>query len=425
MITATQNTNGTATTPYRAVVPFYAYAALCLLATCIILFFSAEEFTGHYFQPRVLAVTHLMALCWATMIILGASHQLVPVLIESELYSDRLAIIIFLLAAAGIPLLAFAFFTFNMGLPLITGGVLINLAVITYVINLGLSFTKKHNSGIQALFIFTSSLWLLLTTLLGLLLAINFTQQILQKDSLHFLSLHAHIGLAGWFLLLVTGVASKLIPMFMISKHEDNSLLQGIYLLINAGIISFVVQFQYFNGTAYLLPVLLITSAIALFGYYCFCCYKKRIRKRIDRPVKLSLASVAVLFFALLILFIISGVFLRETHQRLVMVYGITIFFGWLTAIIFGMTFKTLPFIVWNKLRLNDPTSTKANDPRVLFKENDFRLMSIAYLGGLVLLVIGVCTSVSIIIKISSLFLIFAAIMYNKSVWMMLLRKKM
>jgi hypothetical protein len=37
---------------------------------------------GHYYQPRLLALTHVIALGWITLAILGATYQLVPVVIE-------------------------------------------------------------------------------------------------------------------------------------------------------------------------------------------------------------------------------------------------------------------------------------------------------------------------------------------------------
>ena len=62
-----------------------------LFATFLILR-NIPAFTKNYFNPHTLAITHIMALGWGTMMILGASHQLVPVLIEGKLYSNKLAI---------------------------------------------------------------------------------------------------------------------------------------------------------------------------------------------------------------------------------------------------------------------------------------------------------------------------------------------
>src|SRR6188508_996817 len=104
-------------TTYKIVLPFYMYAALAFLFAAILLVNATSSFSQHYFQPKLLAITHSMALGWGTMIILGASYQLVPVLIEQKLFSNSLAYLSFILAASGIPLLVYAFYVFNTGWP--------------------------------------------------------------------------------------------------------------------------------------------------------------------------------------------------------------------------------------------------------------------------------------------------------------------
>src|SRR5690625_6813447 len=72
-----------------------------------------------------------------------------------------------------------------------------------------------------------------------------------------------------------------------------------------------------------------------------------RIRKKIDFPMKLSLISVVQMILPLIILLIVLLIFPIQ-QQRLSLLYGFCIFFGWITSMIFGMTFKTLPFIICN-----------------------------------------------------------------------------
>lgn len=201
-------------TPHQVVLPFYLYAAVSFLIATILLFFSGAAFTQHYFHPKTLAITHSMALGWGTMMILGASHQLVPVLIERKLYSNILGYIAFALAGLGIPMLVYGFYIFDFGHLTQCGALLINLAIIVYLVNMGISMAKSGTENIHAKFVFTAILWLLLTTIIGGLLALNFTFNFLTHDSLHYLSLHAHIGIVGWFLLMVVGIGSRLIPMF-------------------------------------------------------------------------------------------------------------------------------------------------------------------------------------------------------------------
>src|SRR6478736_9097431 len=108
------NTTTPKTTSHKVVLPFYLYASLSFLAATVLLFTSSSAFLDHYFHPHILAITHIMALGWGTMLILGASHQLVPVLIEGKLYRNKLAYTSFVLAAIGIPLLVYGFYIFNM-----------------------------------------------------------------------------------------------------------------------------------------------------------------------------------------------------------------------------------------------------------------------------------------------------------------------
>src|SRR5690554_3921690 len=288
------------------VVPFYLYAGIFFLISCGLLIFSTGSFQGHHFQPDLLAITHAMALGWGTMMILGASYQLLPVLVESKLQSPWLARCSFLLASLGIPFLVYGFYTFHLGWVSQWGGVAINLAIVLYVINLGWSVAKSKSDNVHAVFMLTASCWLLVTTLLGLLLLFNFTLDLLPQDSLYYLSTHAHSGIVGWFLLLVLGVGSRLIPMFLISKYTNDKLLWAIYVLVNLGLLLYMAielipdlpDFQ-------LLPVMMIGGGIALFFYFLRKTYQQRIRRKTDDQIKLSLAAVGLLMIPLVILLLV------------------------------------------------------------------------------------------------------------------------
>jgi len=425
MFAANQSNSLVKNTTHKVVLPFYFYAALSFLLATILLFFSTNAFTQHYFHPQVLAITHIMALGWGTMIILGASHQLVPVLIEGKLYSNGLAYASFVLAAVGIPLLVYGFYFFNLGWPAQWGGILINAAIISYVVNLAISMIKSKHENVYAVFVFTAALWLLLTTVIGLLLLYNFTATIFPKDSLHYLPLHAHFGIIGWLLLLVMGVGSRLIPMFLISKYSNTKLLWTIYGLINGGLILLLLLFVFSTNTAlYFIPAIAVISAIALFGYYSYKSYGQRIRKKVDEQMKVSLLSVSMMLLPLIFLFIIIGLLMTgKQNPQLVLAYGFIVFYGWITAIIFGMTFKTLPFIVWNRAYHLKAGVGKTPNPNNLFSSRVFNAMAVAYLSGFVLFIAGVLLSNTLVLQIATLFLLLTAVLYNWNVIKLLFHK--
>src|SRR6187551_1457625 len=117
MLTGNSNTGLAKNTSYKVVLPFYLYAGIALLIATVLTLFSTPAFLQHYFYPNTLAITHVMALGWGTMMILGACHQLVPVLIEGKLYSNALAYLSFAFAGIGIPLLVTGFYQFDFGWP--------------------------------------------------------------------------------------------------------------------------------------------------------------------------------------------------------------------------------------------------------------------------------------------------------------------
>lgn len=407
------------TTHPRLVLPFYLYAALAFLAATLLLLFMTPAFGAHYFHPQTLALTHILALGWGTMIILGASHQLVPVLIEGVLYSERLARWSFYLAAVGVPLLSYGFYTSNWGGITKWGGRFVILAVVCYLINLIKSMRQSKSKNIQAYFVLTATCWLLLTTLLGLVLVYNFTFPLLKADSLHYLPLHAHAGVIGWFLLLVIGVGSRLIPMFLISKYTNTVLLRWIFVLLNGGLILFYILFLLFPvRELFLLPALMALASVALFIYYCFRSWQERIRKQVDEPMQISLLSVCLLALPFFFLIWIIGLllFTDSAPKEVVLAYGFVIFFGWLTAIILGMTFKTLPFIIWNKNYHALTGKMKTPNPKDLFSEPLFKAMAVAYLAGFISFVVGILAQWQWLLLPGALLLLLTAVLYNWNV---------
>lgn len=400
------------TTSHKVVLPFYVFAAASFLISCALLLLNTDIITQHYFNPKTLAITHLMALGWGTMIILGASHQLLPVLIEGKLDSYLLALLSFIFAAAGIPLLVTGFYLFNTGLILQTGAILVNASVICYFLNVIGSIVESKKYNIHAFFIATASLWLFTTTFFGLLLVFNFSRSWLPENSIEYLSIHAHMGLAGWFLLLIIGVASRLIPMFLISKYSSPVTLWWIFALINIALFAFIILKT--SGTypnLYYSPFLLVLIALVLFGIYNYRAYKTRIRKHVDEQMKISLLSVAMLLLPLLCLMAVIYFIREDSKPTIVLLYGFCIFFGWITALIIGMTFKTLPFIIWNKV-YHSRGMGKTPAPKELFSENLFKVMGLLYLTGFILFVAGILILNDLFLKAGAAILLASAIFY-------------
>lgn len=78
---------------------------------------------------QVLTMVHLATLGWAVMIIIGAIHQLVPVVLEVPLYSAKLAEVTFYSYLVGVTGFLLSLYLVNIGLPIILFSSLIFFAL--------------------------------------------------------------------------------------------------------------------------------------------------------------------------------------------------------------------------------------------------------------------------------------------------------
>ena len=412
----------TKTTSHKVVLPFYVYASLSLLAASVLLYFEASAFTGHHFHPGILAVTHMMALGWGSMMILGASHQLVPVMIEGKLYSNFLGFASFALAAIGIILLVTGFYQFDFGWIARVGSLMVLTAFVIYFVNLFASMYASKHENIHAVFVLTATFWVLVTMTLGVLLLFNFRDNILSLDSLHYLSLHAHLGIVGWFLLMVFGVGTRLIPMFMISKFNNVRSLWWMYGFVNGGLLLFFVSFLLKpSQIMYFISAAAILCSIGMFIAFCYKAYKGRLRKKLEPQLKISILSGWMMLLpAIMILLILLIPEIVRPNEPLILVYGFCIFFGWISAIIFGMTFKTLPFILWNKKFHAKAGTGKTPNPRELFSQPVFIWMLGFYFSGFLIFIAGIIGSLIVLLKLGAALFILTSLLFNTNVYRML-----
>lgn len=321
------------------------------------------------------------------MVIMGASNQLIPVIADKKLYSENLPLLSFLLITLGTCLLVHAFWVFELGAMIFTGAGLILTALIIHVANIILT-TRKATPAIAVDFMVTAHLWLIVTASIGLFLLLNFRFGLLPENHLHYLRIHASIGMAGWFLLLVIGVSSRLVPMFLLSRKEVRKYLTAAYYLINIGLVLLLAEgmiFQTANGL--LIDVTLVIGGLAFYLVYLYHCYRSAIRKKMDAGMKMT--TIAIAAIALPFMLLMAALFwVKETPVNIVSAYGYAFFAGFITILIMGQTFKTLPFIIWT--HLNKPDKIADLQPRDLYSEKLVKIQLYPYLTGFLLFLTGI-----------------------------------
>lgn len=406
--------------PGTAVLPFYFTGALAFFILCLLMFLSAESLTAHYFNPHLLTMVHTAAIGWGTMVIFGAAHQLLPVICERDLYSPSAAGFSWYTLTTGAALLAFSFWNFTTGWLMILGGSLVVCSSLLYCVNVFFTSRICKKYSVQKLFIISSAVWLLFTTTVGLLLAINLSNSFFEKNHLDILKLHAHAGLAGWFLQLIAGVSSKLVPMFLLGKSGKEKLLIYAFVLQNAGLSAFLLD-GYFSGSSarFMVYALIVLAGIICWMAYLRDTYKNRLKKKTDIQMKHTFISMLCLLAAALLIPVIHCF----KGNQWTILYGTLLFMGWITAIILGKTFKTLPFIVWNEHYKNLSGKVKVPLPRHLYNEKLVVIQFRLFIVALLLLAAGLVFNHIFVIRCSLAIWIAVSVLYLYNVVKTLMHK--
>lgn len=105
------------------------------------------------------------------------------------------------------------------------------------------------------------------------------------------------------------------------------------------------------------------------------------------------------------------------------LLYGTLLFLGWITNIILGMTFKTLPFIVWNDHYKMLSGKVKVPLPKQLYNEKLLPWQFRSTIAALVSLSVGIIFHQLWIIQIALGLWIVVAVLYNWNVFKVLMHK--
>ena len=227
--------------------PHFIFAAVSLLILSVMIILADTNLLEAYFNNKIVAITHMAVLGWATMVVFGALYQLIPVVFETALFSEKLAKFTFWLSGFSVLFLTYTFWIGSYSNLLIYAAFLMFISLLLFVINLMLTYKDSKLKNISSKFVITAVVWLAITEFIGTLIALNFKYNFLSEIHLHYCKIHATVGLIGWFLLLIIGVSSILIPMFLVSHQLNDKKLSYAYYFINFGLISLSINWFFIH----------------------------------------------------------------------------------------------------------------------------------------------------------------------------------
>jgi hypothetical protein len=294
--------------------------------------------------PHVLALVHTVTLCWLTMIIMGASLQLAPVMLVSPLRAARFVGAQYPVYVAGVALLIAGFWVMNIPL-LITGGSLVLLAVAHYVTIMGVTIAQSATRPLSARYLVAATVYLCVVVSLGFTAALNFQYGFLGAGVERLLLAHITAGVVGWLTSMLIGVSYTLTRMFALVHDHSDDLGRRIFVLLNAGVLGLATGFGFDWMWLQIAGGLSLIIAVWLFTYD----YWRMLRARKRKPLDVTQfhAVAAVGYLAVTVTAGVLVALLGGGQQPVLVALALAALVGWLGQSTLGYLYKIVPFLIW------------------------------------------------------------------------------
>jgi len=325
---------------------FLAVAALAFLVAGCALPWLAGDLTGHYYHPRVLALTHTLTLGWITLTILGASYQLIPIVLNQPVWSERLGrweLGLMALGVAGVV----SHFAIASWSGLVWSAGLVAIGVGAHLLNTAMTLRGLEHWSFTAWLMAMGFAGLALTTAFGAALGVEHVRAFLPGDFYARLHAHIHLALLGWVLPVVFGVSAHVYPLFLLAPRPGRRVVTIQAWGLGVGVPAVVLGLLVAPPLAAAGALAVAAAAIAHVVWVASLLRTSR-RPAFDWALRFLAAGAAYLAIATglglaLALDVIGG-------PRWALAYGVVVLGGWASLTIVGMMLKIVPFLVWYRV---------------------------------------------------------------------------
>lgn len=369
---------------------FMALAMTALALVAVLLPWGLPLLFGGVGASRQLAFVHLNTLGVVGALIVGASYQLVPVVLQTPLASVRLGRVSFWGYLAGLTLFLVGLLTTREAL-LAPGAALLFSTLLLYAALIAWTLRRSPHRDVVAWHIAASLIGLCGGVTLGLLLALNETTGFLGDMTLRLLAGHVTLMLGGWIALLLAGVSYRLAGMFTLSEDRLWSRVAWAELLLSAGG-AWGLALSLATGAGRIVlfvAALLLVAGQALFAIQMVHLYRVRRRRGFDVhiPFVLVAALAGVAAAALLAGEIGAGVGAGSRLWTAVVWLALA---GLAESAIQGFFYKIATFLVW--LHRYAPLAGRQRVPRLeaLYSQQLAKAGWLCWTAGLTLSVVAI-----------------------------------
>lgn len=187
----------------------FAAALLFFVGGALLLVWSAPDLaTGSFLSPRVIGATHLFTLGWITTSIMGALYLLLPDVVGPAIRWPGVGWLTLLVHVPGLAVFVVGLVTVRPGLT-IAGASAVSFGVVLFSVNVGSTLRRARPRDPTWWALASAVFFLTGTMVLGGAMAANLAWPYLGVNRLTALVTHLHVGLVGWAVLAIVGLAQR------------------------------------------------------------------------------------------------------------------------------------------------------------------------------------------------------------------------
>lgn len=376
----------------RWTMSYFATACLMLLAGQGLMLAGYGYPAVAVIAPETLALVHILAIGWLSLLMAGALLQFVPVLIARPLIGGRFAAPALLLLVGGLGCLVGGFVALagTIDLPLLLlplggGMLLLGFAILAAI--LAATLLAVRPLPLPARFVAVGLVSLVGAVLVGFAFTVALSGlgegPLLARLVAGGVDLHATLGLGGWLSITAVGVSYRLLAMFLLAPETERptSRIAWWAASLAIGLVAACIPILLLasSGAAVLFPaaLLLMLVAVLFYGSDVVHLYRARKRKQAELNIHASFAAFAALAVSVALLNLPA---VRVGDGVAAAVYLFV--FGWLTGLGLAQLYKIVAFLTW--LEAYGPVLGRAPVPRVqdLVDERRGRMLFWFYYGA-------------------------------------------
>ena len=333
---------------------FFLTAPLFLATAGAIVLLGGADVLSNRWQPLTLTATHLGTLGFISMIMIGATYQIVAVVIGSPAPWPRIAHGVHALFALGVAGFCWGIARMDPSVVFVAIAAL-TFAVGLFLVPIGIALFRAPSVDATVFGIRVAVGCFFLTAVAGIWMAHGFSGMGFPGSRLLWSQAHLCVALIGWVGGLIAAVSWQVLPMFYLAPHSPSALKWTVQILAAIGAIgpAIILGVDYLDLLGESPPLLeSVAAAVAAPGILAIWLLhpaaaawslSQRRRKRVDGS--LHFWQTGLLMAPVSALAAIAAWSQEAPHWDVL--FGWLALWGWVGMIMHGMLTRIVPFLVW------------------------------------------------------------------------------